>query len=217
MKSSKFAVLVFSIASLIEVAAANAARVDMKDPRRALGREDDVRVDAELSQDTVSSGAPVGVTVQVENLSKDPIAIADKVCDISYDPDSQAVVVSIGTEVPKDARMPKMVVVAPNEKKTFSTGGIVRVQAPANGNPFVSVPRVVQIKVNFLRGIAAFRSLLDRAAQGPAPVALNDAQFEQWLESNDTVLLNDIPVEYSANPRAAISDASQRAVGSGSY
>ena len=213
MKSSRF-VPILLVGLFLAADAAHAAHVDMKDPRRALGREDDIRVDAELAQDTVASGAPVAVTYQIENLSKDPIAIADKVCEISFDADSQSLVVSIGSEVPKAAVMPKLVVLAPGEKATFNAGGVVHVQVPANGNPFVAVPRYVQIKVSVLRGLSAFRGLIDRQAHTTVPVSLSDAQFEQWLESNDTILLNEIPVQYSANPRSAVSDASQNGVAS---
>ncbi len=215
MKSSKVVFAVVATVSLFAAAAAQAARVDMNDPRRAVGREDDIRVDAQLTQETVASGAPVAVTYQIENLSKDPIAIAEKECEVSFDADDEAVVVSIGSEIPKAGVMPKLVVLEPNEKKTFTAGGVVHVQAPANGNPFVPVPRVVQIKVNVLRGLTAFRALIDRQVHGNAPVALDDAHFEQWLENNDTILLNDIPVQYSANPKSGVTDASQRGYASG--
>jgi hypothetical protein len=210
MKSSRVFFLVVATVSLFQVAAARAARVDMNDPRRAVGREDDVRIDAELTQETVASGSPVAITYQVENLSNDPIAIAEKECDVSFDADDQAVVVSIGLDVPKNGVMPKLVVLAPNEKKTFTAGGVVRVTVRADGNPFVAVPRYVQIKVNILRGLNLFRQLIERQTRATAPVALNDAQFEQWLENNDTILLNEIPVGYSATAKDALTDASQR-------
>ncbi len=215
MKSSRVFFLIFATVSLFEVAAAQAARVDMNDLRRAVGREDDVRIDAELTQETVASGSPVAVTYQVENLSKDPIAIAEKECDVTFDADDQAVVVSIGLDVPKNGVMPKLVVLQPNEKKTFTAGGVVHVQAPATNNPFIPVPRYVQIEVNVLRGLSSFNALIERQVHGTAPVALDDAHFEQWLESNDTILLNQIPVQYSANPKNGVTDASQRSYASG--
>ena len=48
----------------IYAAAANAASIDMNDPRRALGREGDVRIDAQLVSETVAHGAPIMVTWQ---------------------------------------------------------------------------------------------------------------------------------------------------------
>jgi len=82
MKSSLFAVAVILAVS------ARAAHVDMKDPRRALGREDDIRVDAQLVQDSVANNSPLNVTYQIENLTASPIAIADRVASLSYDEDS---------------------------------------------------------------------------------------------------------------------------------
>ena len=46
MKSSKLSSI--AVAALCIAVSARAAHVDMTDPRRALGREDDVRVDAQL-------------------------------------------------------------------------------------------------------------------------------------------------------------------------
>src|SRR5439155_25836851 len=99
MRSSKpfFAVVTIS---LIGAAAANAARVDFKDPRRALGREGNVRIDAELAEDTVSANAPINVTYQIENLSNATVAVADKILDATFDLDSRTVTLSIGSEVP---------------------------------------------------------------------------------------------------------------------
>ncbi|MGH7489693.1 MAG: hypothetical protein ACRD3J_27855, partial [Thermoanaerobaculia bacterium] len=88
MKSSG-SIAVVVAAALLTTAAARAAHVDFKDPRRALGREDDIRVDAEMVQDTLSAGTPIGITYQVENLTASPIAIADRVTATSFDPDSQ--------------------------------------------------------------------------------------------------------------------------------
>jgi len=116
--------------------------------------------------------------------------------------------------VPKEGVMPRLVILAPNEKKTFNAGGVVHVAVPANGNPFVSVPRYVQIKVNVLRGLRAFQALIEQQTRSATPVALNDKQFEQWLENNDTIMLNEIPVHYSA-AAATMTDASQRASAGG--
>ena len=103
MRSSKlFAVVALSSISYI----ANAAQVDFKDPKRALGREDDVRIDAQLAADTLSATSPISVTYQIENLSKSTVAIADKVAESDYDADSQTIILSVGAEVPKGRPRP---------------------------------------------------------------------------------------------------------------
>ncbi len=213
MKSSR--VLSFVAVTFLTLAAAFAAKVDMKDPRRAVGREDEVRVDAEMIQESVASGAPIGITYQIQNLSKDPIAVADKVCDVTFDSDDRAIVVSVGSDVPKDGVMPKLVVLAPNEKKTFTAGGMVQVAAPRTRNPLVAIPRFVRIKVAILRNLAIFRPLIDQQTKSAAPITLSDTQFEKWLENSDTIVLNEIPVDFSAAPKDGMSDASQRTFGGG--
>ena len=198
MRSSKLFLIAVSSLTVLQAAAAYTAHVDMTDPRRALGREDDVRVDAQLVDDNVSSGSPVGVTYQVQNLTKQPIAVADKVCDISYDTDSRTITVSAGSEVPKGGTMPHLATIAPGQKKTFTCGAILHVTTPVNRSPFTAVPRFVQIKVNVLRDISPFRPLIEEQARTAGPIELTDQQFDQWLESNDTILLNAIPVHFTA-------------------
>src|ERR1700753_1808195 len=96
-----------------------AAHLDMSDPRRALAREDDVRIDAELARDTISPGTPVVLTCQIENLSNATIALADRVTDSDYDTESQTVTISVGAEVPEAGKMPHLLLVHPGEKRTI--------------------------------------------------------------------------------------------------
>ena len=208
MRSSKWFVL--AVVAVLQLSDAWAAHVDMNDPRRALGREDDVRVDAQLAAETVSSGSPVGVTYQIENLSSESVAVADKVCDVTYDVDSRTITVAVGSEVPNAGTMPRLIIIASGEKKTFTAGAMLHVSTPSVRSPFTVVPRFVQIKVNFLRNLAPFRALIARQARSSGSIALTDAQFEQWLLSNATVLCNAIPVQYSGSSRSGMADASQR-------
>lgn len=211
MKSSR----VFSAAvlTLFVAVTSRAARVDMTDPKRALGREDDVRIDAQLIQDSVSSGSPVGVTYQIENLASQPIAVADRICDISYDKDSRTITLSVGSEVPRDGEMPHLCTIAPGAKKTFTAGAILHIVAPSVKSPFVSTPRYVEIRVSVLRDIVVLRPLIEEQTRTAKPIPLNDQQFDQWLQSNDTILLNAIPVRYTAPARSVVGDASQAGSG----
>jgi hypothetical protein len=217
MKSSKLFLIALSSFTVLQAAAAYAAHVDMTDPRRALGREDDVRVDAQLVDDNVSSGSPVGITYQIQNFTKSPIAVAGKMCDISYDTDSRTITVSVGSEVPKDGEMPRLVTIGPGEMKTFTCGAILHVTTPVNRSPFTAVPQFVQIKVNVLRDLLPFRPLIDQQAHTAEPIELTDQQFDQWLESNDTIMLNAIPVHFTGAHKGNMSDASQRGNGGGLF
>ncbi len=104
MKPSKLFYALIATIVLLHAAAATADSINMDDPRRTVGREDNVRIDAQLVQDTVSPGTPIGVAYQIQNLSAAPVAIADKVASATYDQDSRTITLSIGSEVPDDGK-----------------------------------------------------------------------------------------------------------------
>lgn len=191
-------VLAFAATTLLHISAVNAATIDMDDPRRVVGREGDIRVDAQLIQDTVSPGTAVGVTYQIENFGTTPVAVADKVADATFDSDTRTITLAIGAEVPPDGKMPHVVTIAPGEKKIFRAGATPSLNAAAMRSALAASPRYVQVKVSILRNLAPFERLIAEQTRGPRQ--LTDAQFDQWFESNDTIFLNTVPVRYA--PRA---------------
>jgi hypothetical protein len=195
MKSSP--VLLSFLTAILLPAASQANSIDMNDPRRAHGREDDVRVDAQLQQDSVSANCTLTVTYQIHNLSDSFVAVADMVSDVSFDSDSRILTIAVGSEIPRDGMMPRMKVIAPGEKKVSTLGAPVRLIMPSVRSPLVPVPRYVQVKVSVLRDLDPFRTLIAGQAQNDQPQPLDDAQFEHWLEGNDTILLNAIPVHWN--------------------
>lgn len=200
MKSGKLLFTLLAAITLIHAAAATAGAIDMDDPRRIVGRENDVRIDAQLVQDTVSPGSPVGVTYQIQNLSLHPVAIADKVATASYDEDTRTVTLAVGAEVPPDGRMPRLAVIAPGEKKVFRAGATPAFNAAAIRAGGAAGPRYVQVKISILRDLTPFEGLLaqqGREPQSRAPQMLSDTQFDSWFESNDSIFLNSVPVRYS--------------------
>jgi len=196
--------------SLLVAAAANAAHVDMNDRRRALGREDNIRVDAELLQDSVSPSSPLSVTYQIENLTNEAIGVADKVSDVSYDPDTATITLSIGAEVPTGTAMPHVVTIAPGQKRVLSAGGLVHVVVPRQRTPWSSVPRYVQIKVSVLRDLKPFAALLEQQAKSNVAPALPGNLFDKWVDANDSIFLNTLPVHWSGRDASAEEDISQR-------
>jgi len=211
MKSRLIAVL-----AVLYSTASYAAHVDMNDPKRALGREDDIRVDAQLFEDSIASNGPIHVIYQIQNLTQNFIAVADKVCESSYDPDSRTIVVTIGAEVPAGAAMPHLVTIAPGEKKVLKAGTVARVLTPGMRTPFASVPRFIQIKVNVLRDAAPFQTLIAQQTREPqAPVPLANNLFDRWLDVNDAIDLNAIPVEWTGHAKNAVASADQQGPGGG--
>lgn len=190
--------------------AAQAASIDMNDPRRSVGRQDDVRIDAQLVTDTVSPGSPVGVTWQIQNFTDTAVAVATRVVDASYDEDSRTITLTIGSEVPQDGNMPAMVLVAPGEKKVFRAAATPAITAAAlrTGG---GQPRYVQVKVSILRDLEPFIALIRSQVPNAKPQQLSDELFERWFESTETILLNTLPVQWSAKAHKAI-DVEQRSL-----
>ena len=203
MKSLKF---VAAVGAAILATTLDAASIDMNDPRRSVGREDDVRVDAQLLTDTVSPGTPIGVTWQIQNFTDSQVAVATRVIDATYDEDSRTITLSIGSEVPQDGNMPAMVVIAPGEKKVFRAAATARV-TPSAARGRNAAPRFVQVKVSILRNLAPFLSLLARQTPTARPERLSDELFEQWFESTDTIFLNTLPVQWNAQSASSSVDA----------
>lgn len=200
MNAQRSLVAVAATLAVIHASAAAAAAIDMDDPRRALGREGAVRVDAQILQETVSPGSPIGVTYQIVNGSSSAVAIADRVASASFDSETGTITLAIGAEVPDDGRMPLLTVIKAGETKLFTAG----VTLPINGAVVrggVAPPRQVQVKVSILRDLAPFETLITRAT-GAAARVLSDEQFDRWFESNDTIFLNTVPVRFAPRGRS---------------
>lgn len=171
----------------------------MKDPRRAVGMEDGVRVDAQLTTEFVSAHSPLGVTFQIRNLSPRTIAVADRSCEASYDSDTATISLSIGAEVPSGGQMPRLLLIRSGETKTLTAGAMVKSSLRQRQ---MARPAFVQIRVSVLRDAAPFTALR-------AGVALSDDDFDQWLKLNESIVLNTLPVHDRAEETQA-ADASRR-------
>jgi hypothetical protein len=195
----------FLVITLIATAG-HAASIDMKDPRRAVGAEDDVRVDAQLTTEVVSAHSPIGVKYQIHNLSSRTIAVADRLCEASYDSDSATIMLSVGSEVPSGGEMPRLVIIPSGETRTLTAGAMVKSSPTAQR---LKTPAFVQIRVNVLRDAGPFMALMERQKRASAGIALSDEEFDQWLKLNESIVLNTIPVRYRAAEETR-TDASQR-------
>jgi hypothetical protein len=209
MKTSRLFYALLATITLLHAAAASAASIDMNDPRRVVGRENDIRVDAQLLQETVSPGTVVAVNYQIQNFTAAPVAVADRVTTASYDADTATITLSIGAEVPQDGRMPHVATIAPGEKKIFRTGATPTLNAAALRTSLAAPPRYVQIKVTVLRDLTPFSALINGQQQARVAPMLPDALFDKWFEANDTILLNTVPVRFSPRGNAPNMSADQ--------
>jgi hypothetical protein len=157
-----------------------AAKIDMSDPRRAVATSDGIRIDAELTSDAVSPGLPIAIRYRIENSSPRPIAVAEKRCETEYDAESRTLTLSVGLEIPIAGQMPRLAIVQSGQKRTL-------VAAASFTGPVV--PRYVQIRVNLLRDVTPFLAIAEHQR-------LDDAQFDRWIDSNESIELNAVPVHY---------------------
>lgn len=210
MKSASSLALFAAIS--LSAAAASAASIDMDDPRRALGREDNIRVDAQLVSDTVSAGSPIGIIYQIQNLSQDTVAVADKVTDATYDSDTRTITVGVGSEVPADGKLPHMILIAPGEKIVRRVGATPAINTAAVRTAFSARPRYVQVKITILRDPAPFMAMI-RSQQPAVRQILPDDLFEKWFECADTIYLNSVPVTWNGGSRLGGHDVESRTAG----
>lgn len=179
--------------AILTPAALAGAGIDMDDPRRALGRENDIRIHAQLLAESVSPGSPVAVTWQIENLGRQPVAVSPRTASASYDAETGVITLAIGSEVPDDGRMPDVELVPAGGKKVFRSGAPARINAGAIRSRFSAAPRLVQVKVTILRDTAPFMELIETESKA----LLSDELFDRWFEATDTILLNSVPVHYA--------------------
>lgn len=197
-------------ALLLVLAACESTDVDMAEPRRVVGTENAVRVDAQVIGEEVRSGSHIPITYVITNQRPTPIAIADLIPETTFDEESYTFTVNIGAEIPGNALLPRLVTVAPGEKKTFSTKARMQfIRKPQSLDPRTHRQAAFRIKVNFLGDTAPFRQLLDIKENAVADPKLADALFPVWLEKNEVVYTNAIPMKWGAR-EDAVSPAERR-------
>lgn len=174
--------------------------VDLKESRRVLGTENDVRVDAEVWGDKLSQSTTVTFKYDVTNQRPTAIAIAELMPIASYDPDTQAVTIDLGSEVPGEQLLPRLVVIGPGEKRSFHAVAHVNILLPPNRatSPLTAYPKALQIKLNFLNDPAPFEKLVGIPERSIHDPQLAAELFPQWLERNEVVLTNTLPMRWGS-------------------
>jgi hypothetical protein len=175
---------------------ATAPPVDMSEPTRLLGQDGGVRINAQLFIQSVSLHTPIPVTYEIENLRDKPIAIADIVPETTFDRDSQTLTITLGSEVPGNEFLPKLVVIDAGSKKSFTTKGKVEfLMTDARS----ALPRYIRMKLNFLGEVAPFSSLVDIPEKAIHDPKLASEMFPKWIEANETVITNSVPIHWTGS------------------
>lgn len=185
----------------------------MAAPRRIVGTEAAVRIDAQVSGDQIASGSQVPITYEITNQRETAIAVAELNPDTTYDAESRTFTVSIGSEVPGNTMLPRLISIAPGEKKTFSAmARIIHVLPPRNVDPLVRMaPASFRLKLNFLGDTEPFHELIGIPQVSVADAALADKLFPLWLDRNEVVYTNTIPMQWTVQPRDPGDASVQRA------
>lgn len=191
---------ILASAGLVLAAGCATTPVDLKEPRRLVGTENQVRLDVQITGETLSSSVRIPLKYDITNERSQTIAIADLVPEVTYDPDTQTVTINVGSEVPGNEFLPRLITIPPGEKRSFDTVARVNLVVNPAVTPFSRFPNALRVKLNFLGDTSAFEPLIgipERAVHNPQ---LADDLFPVWLERNETVYTNTVPMRWSAAP-----------------
>lgn len=200
-RGPRFNTLVCGVLLSLGLIGCASTAVDMAEPRRIVGTLDSVRIDAQVSVDQVSPGTHIPITYEITNQRDKAIAVAELLPDTSYDAESHTFTVSIGSEVPGNTMLPRLVVIEPGEKKTFSTMARVIYVVPPRGDPQDRAPAGFRLKLNFLGDTEPFRELIGIKEVAVSDAKLADVLFPLWLERNEVVYTNAIPMRWATRAR----------------
>jgi hypothetical protein len=185
--------------ALLLAGCASTAAVDMNEPRRIVGTESSIRIDGQIVGEEIQPGAQIPMSYEITNMRSTPIAIAELVPETSYDQDTNTFTVTIGSEVPGNELLPRLIEIAPGEKRTFTTSARVQpIVQMGEVDPLKPLPPSgLRLKVNFLGDTAPFRKLIGISERAVADRTLADALFPLWLEHNEIVYTNSVPMRWA--------------------
>lgn len=197
MKALAIFVALCAAVFLAACASTSTPTVDLDDSFRVLGRENDVRIDAQLFTREIGPSSPVGLVYEVKNFSSEPILFAPIDPSVEYHPDSRTITVGLGAEIPVAEALPAMVAIRPGESRSFTTGAAVTMPV-ARGLTGLEQPRFIQVRVNYLRGTERIDDLVE--AETPQ---LSEGLFRSWVDHIAAVVTNALPIRWGASRRGA--------------
>ncbi len=146
---------------VIFAACASTKPVDMNEPRRVVGTENEVRVDAEVYGDTLEPNVNIPIKYEITNNRPTAILIADLVPMATYDRDSTTVTIDIGSEIPGEQFLPRLISIPSGGKKSFNSSAHVSIMQNPSTTPFAPRPNALRLRINFLSETKPFEKLID--------------------------------------------------------
>jgi hypothetical protein len=186
------------------VPSAKPGNVNMKEPRRMVGTENSVRIDAEIYGEDLVQGASIAIKYDVTNQRPQPILIADLIPQTNYDPDTRTITIDIGSEIPGEEFLPRLISIPSGARRSFQTGAHVNVRVPMQ-SPWTPRPNALQLRINFLGETAPFLKLIDIPERAVRDRQLAAEIFPKWVEGNETVTTNALPMRWQSS-RSSITD-----------
>jgi len=191
VKRASIALLLFTFA-----ACSSTKPVDMSEPRRVVGTENDVRIDAEVYGDTLAPNVNIPIKYDITNNRSTTILVADLLLLASYDPETLMVTVDIGSEIPGERFLPRLVSIPSGGKKSFNSSAHVSILHNPTSTPFSPRPNKLRLRVNFLGETKPFEKLIDIPERAVHDPELAEAIFTKWVEGNETVVTNTLPMRW---------------------
>ncbi|MCU1231741.1 MAG: hypothetical protein JWO97_4625 [Acidobacteria bacterium] len=177
-------------------ASSSKPQINMNEPRRIVGTENDVRVDAEIIGDRITPGSPIPISYVVTNQRSTPILIADLLPETNFDAETGMVTIEIGTEIPGEQFLPRLISIASGEKRSFASKATLNVMSARNRAPNSIGPQALRIRINFLGETKPFEKLINIPEKAIHDPQLASDIFTKWVEGNETVVTNAIPMRY---------------------
>jgi hypothetical protein len=168
---------------------------ESREPRRALGTENGVRIDVEIYSESLTTNSSIPIKYDITNHRAETILVADLIPQGNYDPETQTVTVNLGTEIPGENFLPRLIAIRPEERRSFTTAAHVVIAANP-GTPWSPRPNGVRIRLNFLDDTKTFSKLVEIPEKAVYDPKLAADLFQKWVENNETVLTNILPMRW---------------------
>jgi hypothetical protein len=195
VKRASLALLLFILA-----ACSSTKSVDMSEPRRVVGTENDVRIDAEVFGDTLGPSVSIPIKYDITNNRSSTILVADLLLNATYDAETLMVTVDIGSEIPGEQFLPRLISIPSGGKKSFRGAVRVAIMSSPTSTPFSPRPNKLRLRVNFLGETKPFEKLIDIPEKAVHDPVLAEALFTKWVEGNETVVTNTLPMRWRVGP-----------------